>query len=210
MSFVATSGEGGSRYTGLGFMYVLATAGPEDLLKVGMTHDPLSRWSAFHLRWFEAFDLEHSLLVETETRADAQALETALHRVLAEHRCPAPLTMRLAAGGTTEWYRGAYRGARGFVMACEEAGYVVHLHARSWLLPVMRSARDRLDGIVRQAFEAHCSGGLSPPQRQSIQALVDAHRAFDADIEALVPVEFRLALGLDGQAPRRGGAGRTG
>src|SRR5687768_17791798 len=50
----------------------------------------------FRSRWFEAFDLEHSLLVETETRADAQALETALHRRLVEHACPAPLTFRAA------------------------------------------------------------------------------------------------------------------
>ena len=79
-------------YRGRGFVYVLATAGAEDLLKIGMTHDPLERWSAFHPRWFEAFDLEHSLLVETETRRDAQALETRLHHCLAAHHCPVPLT----------------------------------------------------------------------------------------------------------------------
>ncbi len=187
---------GDTAYSGRGFLYVLATAGPEDLLKVGMTHDPLSRWSAFHLRWFEAFDLDHSLLVETETRADAQALETSLHRILTEHRCPAPLSMRLAAGGVTEWYRGACEAARGFVIQCEQAGYVIHRDARSWLEPAMLSARDRLDGLVRQAFEEHCSGWLSTAHLQAIQALVEAHRAFGADIEALIPAEIRHELGL--------------
>jgi hypothetical protein len=108
----------GSSYRGRGFLYVLVATGPEDLLKVGMTHDPLGRWSSFHPRWFQAFDLDHTMLVETETRADAQALETALHRSLRGHGCPVPLTMRSAAGGVTEWYRGAYAAARRFVADC--------------------------------------------------------------------------------------------
>ncbi|MGH8109020.1 MAG: hypothetical protein ACREO1_09945 [Arenimonas sp.] len=49
-------------YRGRGFLYVAVCGGPEDMIKVGLSHDPLSRWSAFHSRWFEAFDLEHSLL----------------------------------------------------------------------------------------------------------------------------------------------------
>src|SRR6478672_8670852 len=93
---------------GSAWLYILAANGAEDLLKVGLTGDPLSRWSALHPRWYEAFDLSHSLLVACETRADAQALETRLHRDLVEHACTMPLTMRSAAGGFTEWYRGAY------------------------------------------------------------------------------------------------------
>lgn len=69
-------------YSGRGFMYVAMCSGPEEMIKVGLSHDPLARWSAFHPRWFEAFDLDHSLLIETETRRDAQELETALHRRL--------------------------------------------------------------------------------------------------------------------------------
>ena len=98
--------HGASGYRGRAFLYVLVTAGPEDLLKVGLTHNPLQRWSSFHPRWFEAFDLDHSLLIETETRADAQAVETSLHRHLVAQQCPMPLTMFASAGGATEWYRG--------------------------------------------------------------------------------------------------------
>ena len=31
-----------------GYLYILVATGPDDLLKVGMTRSPLSRWSAFH------------------------------------------------------------------------------------------------------------------------------------------------------------------
>ena len=118
---------------GRGFVYVAVCSGPEDLLKVGLTHDPVTRWSAFHRRWFEAFDLDHSLLIQTETRRDAQTLETALHRLLREHNCPPPLTMRCQFGGGTEWYRGAYRVALEFAVAAARQGHVVHSPARPWI-----------------------------------------------------------------------------
>lgn len=193
------SSDSGCAYAGRCLLYVLAMAGPEDLLKVGMTSDPLQRWSAFHPRWFDVFDLEYSLLVETETRADAQALETTLHRRLIEHQCPVPLTMHLPAGGATEWYRGAYPAARDFVMECEAAGHVVHLQSRPWLEGAMSVARDRLAGLVQQAFEDHCCGGLSPAQLSSLRDLVDAHRSFGADIDMLLPPDIRDALGLNGR-----------
>lgn len=186
--------RGGTRYRGRGFLYVLLTSGPEDLLKVGMTHDPLERWASFHPRWFEVFDLDNSLLVETETRADAQALETSLHRMLAMHRCPMPLTMWAAAGGATEWYRGAHAPARQFVLDREQQGYVIHRRARDWLAPAMSEALARLDGIVRQAFEEHCAGTLSPARLEGVRALVGAHQEFGVDIDSLLPREISEEL----------------
>lgn len=188
--------DAGLRYAGRGFLYVLAATGPDDLLKVGMTRDPLHRWSAFHPRWFEAFDLDGSLLVETETRADAQALETALHRTLIEHACPAPLTFRVAAGGETEWYRGAYATARMFVDDCERTGHVVHRDARAFLQPAMREQATRLSGLVHEAHALHASGCLTPEQHRAIRDLVAAHRAFGADLDTLVPDDMSDALGL--------------
>ena len=183
-------------YSGRCFLYVLAMAGPEDLLKVGMTGDPLARWSAFHPRWFEVFDIDHSLLVETETRADAQALETHLHRCLVDHQCPVPLTMRLAAGGATEWYRGAYSAARQFVGEQDQAGYVVHMQSRPWLDQAMAVARFNLASIVQQGFEDQCSAFLSQAQLTAIRNLVDGQRAFGADIERLIPADVLNELGL--------------
>lgn len=183
-------------YSGNAFMYVLAMAGPEDMLKVGMTRDPLARWSAFHPRWFEAFDLDHSLLVETETRADAQALETALHRLLVEHQCPVPMTMRSAAGGATEWYRGAYSAARKFMLKQELAGYIVHIDARSQLERPMAVAREQLFSVVNQAFEDRCSGWLSAAQLEVVHDMVDAQRAFFEDIKSVLPPHVCIELGL--------------
>lgn len=186
----------GKSYRGRGFLYVLLSSGPEDLLKVGMTHNPLERWSFFHPRWFKAFDLDHSLLVETETRADAQGLETSLHRALVAHQCPMPLTMFVGAGGATEWYRGAYSAARGFVDKCEIQGYVIHRQARAWLAPAMTEALGRLDGIVRHAFESHCAGVLTSAQTEKVRALVESHQDFGADIESMFPREIREELHL--------------
>lgn len=193
----------GPTYSGQCFLYVLAVAGHEDLLKVGMSRDPLARWSSFHPRWFETFDLDLGLLVETETRTDAQALETRLHRRLVDHRCPVPLTMRLAAGGATEWYRGAYQMARDFVLALEPAGYVVHSESRTWLGQAMAVARDQLASLVQQAFEDQCSGCLSPTQLTSIRDLVDSQRSFGADIDLLIPRDVLHELGLSRRAHER-------
>ena len=191
----ASAGAPGD-YRGRAFLYVLPAAGPEDLLKVGMSHDPLARWSAFHPRWFEAFDIERSLLVETETRRDARALETALHRMLAAHRCPMPMTMRGQAGGVGEWYRGAAAIVDAFVEAQSARGYVVHRSAMPWLGARMREQQARLEGLLRQACEDQAAGWLAPAQRRALQDLFDAHRHFDPGCAAGLPRDVLDALGF--------------
>lgn len=177
-------------------MYVLVAAGVEDLLKIGMTNDPLARWSAFHPRWFEAFDLDHSLLVETETRRDAQALETQLHRTLVAYNCPVPMTIRGQAGGGTEWYRGAYALVRRFVDEQHAQGFVTHFTATPWLRVALRQRQDLLDGLLRQAHADCMAGWLSPAQRQAMRDLVDAHRCLDPDISMRLPSDVLDALGI--------------
>ena len=169
------------------WLYVLATNGSEDLLKVGLTHDPLARWSAFHPRWYEAFDLANSMLVGCEQRRDAQRLETALHRELADHSCPMPLTIRAFAAGATEWYRGAYSPARRFVEQCEAQGYSVVRDVRSVLAPAMRENAARLDGLLQQAHAELMAGWLSQAQCRALVDLVDGHRVFDPGLEARLP-----------------------
>lgn len=193
---MTTEACGVSTYRGRAFLYVLLTAGPEDLLKVGLTHHPLQRWSSFHPRWFKAFDLDHSLLIETETRGDAQALETSLHRHLVAHRCPMPLTMFAGAGGVTEWYRGAYSKARGFALECERNGYLVHQRSRDWLASAMAEDLASVDGLVREASERLCAGLLTPCQLDHLRARLEAHAEFGADLGALLPPEARDAFNL--------------
>lgn len=183
-------------YHGRAFVYVLASAGAEDLLKVGLTHDPLQRWSSFHTRWFEAFDLPHSLLIETETRGDAQRLETTLHRELVEHNCPAPLTMRLMAGGGTEWYRNAYPRLQRFAETCRASGFVVHGNAHAWLQATMEELKGDLHALLLQADEDGTLGSLPSTLLQQLQDLLDAHTYFDSTLIGDLPMDALERLGL--------------
>ena len=63
---------------------------------------------SLHPRYFDFFDIERAILIETPRVADARAVETALKRQLRDHRAPAPLDIPHDAGGETEWFRGAY------------------------------------------------------------------------------------------------------
>lgn len=178
------------RRRGRSYVYVAVCSGPDALLKVGLSDDPLARWSGFHPRWFEAFDLDRSALVEVESRREAQALETALHRTLLEHNCPPPLTMRAQVGGGTEWYRGADAVAADFVREAHARGHVVHLPARAWFVDAVQRAGDRLVGLVEHGLRQHFDGMLSQAQRRALCDLIDAHRALDEDIDARLPPDI--------------------
>jgi hypothetical protein len=169
------------------WLYVLALNGPEDLIKVGLTNDPVSRWSALHARWYEAFDLANSMLVACESRKDAQALETALHRELVEHSCPMPLAIRGAAAGCTEWYRGAYPRARRYVDSCEGQGYSVLRSAFDHVAHEMKSAAYRLEELLQLAHRDLLDGMLGEAQRRALVDLVDGHRAFDSSLDDRLP-----------------------
>lgn len=169
------------------WLYVLVASGHEDLLKIGLTRDPLARWSAFHPRWYEAFDLQHSLLVGCESRRDAQHLETSLHRSLAAHRCPMPLDIRVSAAGATEWYRGAYTQASRFVENCAGQGYPVHRNASAFLARPMREQAETLETLLHEAHRRLLDGWLSPPQCRALVDLVDGHFRFDPTLEARLP-----------------------
>lgn len=177
-------------YTGRGFMYVAVCSGPEELIKVGLSHDPVARWSAFHPRWFEAFDLDQSLLIETETRREAQGLETALHRRLIEYNCPLPMTMRPQYGGETEWYRGAFLVAREFALEAAANGHVIHEPARTWFAHAMQRRSDSLFGLLDQALRHALDGEISATQRRALRNLVDSHAAFDPGLAARLPTDL--------------------
>jgi hypothetical protein len=183
----AASAENINDHDARAWLYVLVADGHEDLLKVGLTRQPLARWSAFHPRWYEAFDLRHSLLVGCETRGDAQRLETALHRELAELRCPMPLSVRAAAGGASEWYRGAYPRVRRFVEDCAQRGHPVQRDAAAFLAPAMRAQAERLDALLREAHAGLMDGWLNPAQCRALVDLVDGHCRFDPDLAARLP-----------------------
>jgi hypothetical protein len=111
-----------------GYVYVLPLHN-EDWLKLGVSNNPLRRAREFSLRFFDAFDLDQAILVETEGMRDAALLEKRLKQSLREHRAPRPLTIRTQAGGHTEWLRGAYPAV---LDACLTSPLTVALHTPAW------------------------------------------------------------------------------
>jgi hypothetical protein len=134
--------EGGVPIDGRCFAYLFPCRW-EDHCKIGFSNDPLARIGALHQRWFEFFDLERGVLVEAESVRDARDLELELRAGLGEHNAPAPLAIRVPAGGHTEWFRGveALLGTR--VAALAQRGYRVHPLA-GWLRAVLERRADRL------------------------------------------------------------------
>ena len=128
---------------GASFVYVFPRPG-EDLLKLGMSRDPLDRLQGLHRRWYEFFDLDAGWIVATDRVREARALELRLARTLAGLGAPAPLTVNDAAGGRTEWYRGALDllGQRADELQSE--GYRVARPLRPWLLPRLREQATRI------------------------------------------------------------------
>jgi hypothetical protein len=159
----------------------------EDHCKVGFSRDPLARIGQLHQRWFEFFDLQRGLLVEAETQRDARDIELALRRPLAAHRAPQPLTVRDAAGGFTEWLRGANAGLRDAVASLQTHGYTVHASLADWMAAALRARLDLLYDWTAQ---------LSPEELQHPAVVTAAQRAVrdTLDAYAALGVTFEEAV----------------
>jgi hypothetical protein len=177
-----------SQSPGSCFLYV-AMAAYEDLLKLGFSRDPLSRWQQLHPRWFEVFDLDRSLLVATETVRDARVLELALRRQLVVHNAPALLTVRPAAGGHTEWYRGAHEFLRHAARELTVGGHVVHDPARPGLRAALLARGDQLYAWTDAMLSPDELDGIAGPTRmqRGVRDALDAFIALDIDVEPLLP-----------------------
>lgn len=126
---------------GTAFVYVLPCA-HDAILKLGFSRDPLQRMRALNTRYFEFFDLDDALLIETGSVRDARHLESLLGRAILEHSAPAPLQVPLRAAGHTEWYRGALPILQRTSHELGKAfGYRLHRPLRAWL--TVRLAREK-------------------------------------------------------------------
>ena len=165
--------------SGACFVYVFARPG-EDLLKLGMSRDPLGRLQQLHPRWYEFFDLDAGWLVATDRVRDARRLELRLAHALADHSAPSPLTVRAAAGGATEWYRGAGGWLGREADSLVSLGYTVHRPLRPWLLGRFADHAGRLFHWSEQLLETiessppvsgHPPGALEWTLRHGLDAL---------------------------------------
>ena len=167
----------------------------EDIAKIGFTRDPLERLHTLHRRFFDFFDLERALVVETSTVKQARAIERALIEALVEHRAPAPLVVRRVAGGHTEWYRGASDRARELLLeSAARDGHATHEPLRAWLRARFAEFAPSLYQLSAKMVEADdYERHNAPPEAvtgaaaRALRDTLDAFEAIGLDACALVP-----------------------
>ena len=179
--------------TGPAYLYVLPTL-HEDLLKLGFSRDPLARMQALHPRFYEFFDLARAFAVQTDTVAEARALETRHARALRAHRAPVPLTAG-RAGGHTEWYRGASAPLTRVADECAAAGFALHRPLESWV-------RRRLDAhapllhdwsalLCVDELEARGAAAVASLAQRRVLDVLDAYPALGLGLERWLPGAVR-------------------
>lgn len=172
------------------YLYVLPLA-YEDILKLGISHDPLARAQAFSRRYYEFFDLSRSLLVEFDSRREAQARETELHRRLRDWNAVQPITVPGAAAGKTEWYRGAYAALRSAVGDDIAGGRIAHASATQWWRRRLQDERETLyewATLMLRTDEPATEDG-----RTLLRDTLDAYASLDVALDDCLPQELMAA-----------------
>jgi len=175
------------------FVYMLPWR-EQDLLKVGYSRQPLVRLRTLHRRFFDVFDLDRGLLLETERLAQARKVERDLIVRHAGQRSPAPLVIPDEAAGYSEWFRGVCPEVT-LELRDVAAREGLALHSlRDWLRQWFSSQGDgvyewslrMLEAIEYEAFNV-------PPESQrgeaarSLRYVMDACEAVGLPVAALFP-----------------------
>jgi hypothetical protein len=179
---------------GRAYVYVLPCR-DEDLLKLGFSRDPLTRFSTLHGRFFEFFDLDRGILVDAERVATARKIERRLIEAFVEHHAMAPLVVPASAGGHTEWYRGAHPEVSALLRTiATEEGLFLHGGLRPWLRGQFMTRADLLHDwslrIVETLDWARHNAPGDPGASQLRRALLDTWAMLEAvgiDVRSLVP-----------------------
>jgi hypothetical protein len=179
--------------SGRTFVYVLPSIG-EDLVKVGLTHDPFERFRAFHPRFYAHFDLERGLLIETGKLREARRVERLFIERWPEHRACPPTLVNDAAGGHTEWFRGIEALVPDFAARiAERYGYKLHAPLKVWLREKLAEQADVLyqwaSAVHRNIQEQSLyEPGLRDRRSESmLRDMLDMYAAMEFPLETLVP-----------------------
>lgn len=174
------------------FLYLFPCA-YEDLVKLGISRDPLGRIRSFSPRYFEFFDLDRAVLVETDERRDVQEWETALKRELRLLNAPAPLLVPGQAAGRTEWFRGGYGEIVTRMQALEQQGHILHAPARDWLRHALARESDRLHDWASAMWQGiqDSEGEVRLSLQRTLRDACDAQRAMDLPLAELLPEQVR-------------------
>lgn len=176
------------------FVYVLPCR-DEDLLKVGFSRDPLDRMRTLHRRYFEFFDLDRALLIDTDYLRDARSIERLFISTFADFRSPAPLVVPQSAAGHTEWFRGVSPQVEALARrVCAEQGFVLHEPLSSWLRERFRDWSELLfDWSLRMLEMIEYEHFNTPPggdgwrTAKALREALDAYVALRMDLQPLVP-----------------------
>lgn len=176
---------------GRAYVYVLPCR-DEDLLKLGFSRDPFTRFHTLHRRFYEFFDLDRGLLIEVDRVADARRIERRFIDTWAESRALAPLVMREAAAGYTEWYRGIYAEVTALAQQLAQVkDHILHRPLRPWLHTLLGARADWLyDGSASMLEQVEYERFHGDPQRPLQRALLDVldmYRSIGLPLEQLVP-----------------------
>jgi hypothetical protein len=113
---------------------------------------------------------------------------------LRAHNAPAPLLVAKAAGGQTEWFRGALEILEREADALHAAGLRLHAPARPWLrdaLALRGSLLFHWSSRMLEAIDPDFAPALSsrPPTdlERTLRAALDAYAALGLDPQPLVP-----------------------
>lgn len=176
------------------FVYVLPCR-DEDILKVGYSRDPLQRMHTLHRRYFQFFDLDRALLVDAERLRDARRIERLFITTFADYRAPAPLVVRDAAAGRTEWFRGVAGQVDELArkIAADE-GLTLHAPLREWLRQRFDDHSDTLYACSLRMLDSIEYERFNLPQSEqsertatSLRYLLDTYDALGFDMSQLVP-----------------------
>lgn len=185
-----------SRASGAGrcYLYVFPCA-YEDLLKLGISRDPLDRIQAFSRRYFEFFDLRRGWLLETDSVREAQGMETRLRRSLRLLNTPAPLLVPGRAAGATEWYRGAYSLLEEARDGFAAQGYALHRPLEQWLRARLEARRGDLYTWTERMLcaadgepgDAHPAGTEPPLPHRVLRDALDGYAALGIPLDDALP-----------------------
>jgi len=176
---------------GRAYVYVLPCKG-EDLLKVGFSRDPFTRFRTLHRQFYDFFDLDRGLLIEVERVSAARRIERCFIETWPEHRAPAPLVVREAAAGYTEWYRGIDPQVRALAHALADAGgHRLYEPLRPWLRALLTERADwlyagtahLLDAVEYERFH----GDPRQPVQRALLDLLDMCWALELPLGDLLP-----------------------
>ncbi len=153
----------------------------EDHCKIGFSRNPLDRISSLHRRWYDAFDLDRIVLLETDSVRESRALELRLRRPVAAYNAPPPSTMRIEAAGLTEWFRSVSDPLQCAVNSIATEGYRVH-RGRPWMTDELNARSDRLfEWTLAQLSIDDLDAGIPTPDRAHVRDALDAFTSLGID-----------------------------